>query len=914
MKLLSWLDVKSKIRKETDNFRRFPKGIQNIHFYPDEIVVEQLEEDKSIVQKAFASWFPNPDTYNSKKDRIYLDIGRSALDITIEIGIADPIEILERPRFDYLYFSKIFLSDAALSKVPEPQNKIIAFHSFKGGVGRTLHLAAMIKSLNDVIKAKGIQKKVLVIDGDLEAPGITFWEKNRAGGAPQVGFTQFLDTIQYADPETGYTTDEVIDYFAQEIKRFEHVVDDLKIYVMPAFSNPLDLFQINVRPEHLSQDDNPWKLRESIDKLATQIDADYVFIDLRAGISELSAPFLLDPHIDRFLVTTLSEQSLYGTELILKEMIKLNKTGSKVQRKMLPEIIVSMVPLDQDENRLIQAKARFENIIFENENENENESESESESGLDSDSELLSEPISIQATPFKTELLNVRSWEDVWDNGGSLIDFFKDYFQEIDESEEIGEDVITDEDERLSSVRKLKAFCSKYVFAENTESEDFLKTNFFKEFPRQYFNSLPLVVSLGTKGSGKTFHFMRMTGFMTYKKFCDRIDPDKTKIDADFFPILRSSEIPGDSPVIMKLKEYQSLFDQFDYDGFKTGLERFRDENHSESDWKLFWEQQIIQAVSENKGDIKTFRQLNEALKEKPITLLFDGLENLFPDIHSNENQQNAISALLDIPARLSEIRDRNIGLVIFLRQDYLGSAKRQNSGQFEKKYENFQLLWDGTEFLRLVFWFATSSEALEKDKNSDPSFMNKSQLSKELKKLWGLKLGRDDSKEAYTINWVYGALSDFKGYLQARDVVRFLEEAAKASEELTPWKGRLLPPAAIWSAMNGCSEDRVKELSQESKIFQKWADALQTKDERVLPFSKALLPDDSSTSLLELKKLGVVYEDTTDSAEEYRFYIPEIYRIGLGFKFKRGARPKVLSIKRKAIGKGLISIQSIRY
>mgnify|MGYP000038251056 CR=1 FL=1 len=676
MKFLSWLDVKSKIRKETDNFRAFPKGIQNLHFYPDEIVVEQQEEDKDCVRKAFEGWFPNPDTYQAEANKICLDIGRSSLDITIEIGIADHIKIQERPRFDHLYFSKVFLSDEALSKVPEPEHKIIAFHSFKGGVGRTLHLAAMIKALNEVIKGKGTPKKILVIDGDLEAPGITFWEKNRIGGAPHIGFTQFLDTIQYSDPEIGYTTDEVIDYFAQEIKRFEHVVDDLKIYVMPAFSSPLDLFQINVRPEHLSQDDNPWKLRESIDKLATQIDADYVFIDLRAGISELSAPFLLDPYIDRFLVTTLSEQSLYGTELILKEMIKLNKTGSKVQRKMLPEIIVSMVPPEQDENRLIKAKARFENTIF----------ESESDSGLDSDSELLSEPISIQATPFKTELLNVRSWEDVWDNAGSLNEFFKDYFQGIDDSEEILEDVITDKDERLSPVRKLKQFCSKYIFAENTESEDFLKTNFFKEFPRQYFNSLPLVVSLGAKGSGKTFHFMRMTGFMTYKKFCDRIEPDKTKIDADFFPILRSSEIQGDSSVIIALKENQSLFDQFDYDAFKTHLERFRDETHSESEWKFFWEQQIIQVISENKRDIKTFRQLNEALKEKPITLLFDGLENLFPDIHSDENQQNAISALLDIPARLSEIRDRNIGLVIFLRQDYLGSAKRQNSGQFEKK------------------------------------------------------------------------------------------------------------------------------------------------------------------------------------------------------------------------------------
>ena len=84
-----------------------------------------------------------------------------------------------------------------------------------------------------------------------------------------------------------------------------------------------------------------------MNQLADCIGADYVFIDLRAGISELSAPFLLDPYIDRFLVTTLSEQSLVGTELVLKEMTKLKHAGSENQREMLPEIIISMVPVDQ---------------------------------------------------------------------------------------------------------------------------------------------------------------------------------------------------------------------------------------------------------------------------------------------------------------------------------------------------------------------------------------------------------------------------------------------------------------------------------------------------------------------------------------------------------------------------------------
>jgi len=902
MKFLSWMDVKSKIRKETDNFRNLPEGINNLYFYPDEIVVEQGEKDIKAVKEAFKTWFPNPDIYSPEEDKIYLDIARSPLDISIETGSDGHMEFIERPRFDTLYFSKIFLSDEAFSKVPKPKHKIIAFHSFKGGVGRTLHLAAMIKALGEVSKEKGVEKKILVIDGDLEAPGITFWEKNRIGGAANIGFTQFLDAVQYAEPDTEYTIDAVIKYFAEEIQRFEHVVESTRIYVLPAFSDPLDLFQINVKPEHISQDDNPWKLRECIDRLATQINADYVFIDLRAGITELSAPFLLDPHIDRFLVTTLSEQSLYGTELVLKEMVKINMTGNKIKKTLLPEIIISMVPPDQDENRLIKAKARFDSTIFGTENEAGSE--------LDSDEELLSDPIVIKSTPFKSELLNVGSWEDVWNNAGSLIEIFKDYFRGQEEPEDKDEESPLVDSDHLVRLGKLKNFCSNYVFAEGIESDNFLKTDFFKEFPRQYFSALPLVVSLGAKGSGKTFHFMRMTGFMTYKAFCDSIEPEKVEIDADFFPVLRSNEIGGDAGVIHLLKKHLPMFERFDYDDFKTSIEHFRDEHHSESEWKSFWEKKLIQATSENRCDITSFRQLNETLKNAPIVLLIDGLENLFPDIHVYQNQQNAISALLDIPSRLSEIRDRHIGLIIFLRQDYLGSAKRQNSGQFEKKYENYKLLWDEIAFLRLVFWLTTKSGAFEQDMDLDPSSMGKDQLSQKLRKLWGLKLGKDNSKEAYTINWVYGALSDFKGYLQARDVVRFLEEAAKAPETPTAaqWKNRFLPPAAIRKAIIGCSADRVKELKQESKIFQKWAESLQTEDELVIPFSKSLLPHDSSSSLVELKKLGVVYEDTSASAEEFRFYIPEIYRLGLGFKIKTGARPKVLSIKRKAIGKGILS------
>ncbi|MEC4816059.1 MAG: hypothetical protein SAK29_22725 [Scytonema sp. PMC 1069.18] len=51
------------------------------------------------------------------------------------------------------------------------------------------------------------------------------------------------------------------------------------------------------------------------------------------------------------------------------------------------------------------------------------------------------------------------------------------------------------------------------------------------------------------------------------------------------------------------------------------------------------------------------------------------------------------------------------------------------------------------------------------------------------------------------------------------------------------------------------------------------------------------------------LEEMGVIYEDK-DKQEAARFYMPEIFREGLGFSGK-GARPRILVLKRKVLGKG---------
>jgi hypothetical protein len=70
--------------------------------------------------------------------------------------------------------------------------------------------------------------------------------------------------------------------------------------------------------------------------------------------------------------------------------------------------------------------------------------------------------------------------------------------------------------------------------------------------------------------------------------------------------------------------------------------------------------------------------------------------------------------------------------------------------------------------------------------------------IERALAPLWGRKLGKDNSKEARSAEWVITALSDLKGQIQARDLVRFLSKAAYVSKDDTRWIDRILAPAAI--------------------------------------------------------------------------------------------------------------------
>jgi len=116
----------------------------------------------------------------------------------------------------------------------------------------------------------------------------------------------------------------------------------------------------------------------------------------------------------------------------------------------------------------------------------------------------------------------------------------------------------------------------------------------------------------------------------------------------------------------------------------------------------------------------------------------------------------------------------------------------------------------------------------------------------------------------------------------------------------------RLLPPQSIRKALKPCSEKKVEEAKEEYPEFEKWVETLRqySVELRSIPFAVEKFCMEPKTVRI-LEDMGVIYEDK-EKEDIARFYMPEIFREGLGFSGK-GARPRVLALKRKILGRGII-------
>jgi MinD-like ATPase involved in chromosome partitioning or flagellar assembly len=854
---LTWLDVERQFKLSTALWSRLPHGVLGIDCFSDGMEIRHSAESNQL-DDWLARLFGH--AYRREPRSIRLRIGPTdyPVDLVRDDDSGPGFEGRTYPLWQDMTYVPTGedeqtdphpIIDTNMPPAWQTEPPLVSFHSFKGGVGRTTALMTYVAACLQIPDDN--TRKILVVDADLEAPGISFWldEVNR----PSVSFVQLLEALHYppSDVETS------LDFFAGELHKTSLSVAGMQreLFVLPAALDLAEIQDMPVSPAHLARDpENPWQLSDHLHELGRRLDVDAVFIDLRAGLSELASPLLFDPRVDHFFVTTVASQSVLGTREILRRLYAVNRRLPRARQDAArPTVLINMLTKELRESHHYETALSTLNDAY----------------PPDPDDAL-----SIGIQWLEAEFLNplmaigsVRKALEIVTQSTRLFARASEWAEELFSTAEEG---TAESDEVRSSqglARELHRVCEQALFAESDADLAILAIEPLLNLGKHYSKDVPNLLMIGAKGAGKTFTYRALVRSRSWSAFLNELGfAAETIIDAAVFPVLWSSNIQDTPGGEIKTAQKDAL------DSIKTahdGLLRqselgkqIRDAlTNPPASWEDFWDGLIARQTGFPEQSLDC---LNGACVErgKRIAFVFDGIEDAFEDA-SDETAAAAIHALLRLPDRISELENRHIGSVVFIRADYVKAAVRQNVAQLFQRYQPFRLHWDAESFLRLAYMLSCKARAI-RDGCAGNDVLRVGLLKEKLEQLWGKKLGSEKSKESHSARWVYAVLCDLNGNLQARDLVRFLKFAAGLESDRTDqtWSDRVLSPESMRKAIPQCSSEKVKEARQEFAPLRNWMSELEAQHVRNLevPFSQdaAML----STELIkDLEEIGVLYD-----------------------------------------------------
>lgn len=885
---LTWLDVERLFKKQTAHGTVYSAPITGIHCYSNSVEIEfngAPEAAKEWIVNIFGT------AYDEASNSISLRLGE--IQYPVIFIKSDP---LTDASISYPLWSDVAYVDRieGIKNLPQPWTsgpRVTAFHSFKGGVGRTTALMSYVAATLESAEQDSV--RLLVVDADLEAPGISFWLDSR--NRPTVSFTQFLEALHYPPVSVGHT----LDFFAQELKKTSLDVGSARreVFVLPSALALEAMMDMPVKPEHLARNpNNPWQLSEHLRALGERLGATHIFVDLRAGLSELSSPLLFDPRVEHFFVTTVAAQSVIGMSAILERLYALQASMDEAADAK-PTVILSMLTPE-----LRQLPAYREAI------------EALNQAYPAPETEVMSTGFELLECDFSPTLMSLGSFRDALNAAPVASSLYPEARTWARNFIATGNPTTIKNPQApqpaQNSAESLHRLCTRVEFAEQVDGDEMLATEPLRNLGKHFAQELPNAVSIGAKGAGKTFTFLQVCRAKVWSAFLDKLEVQHAAtISANIFPALWSSNLfPTATESVRTARQ---LFLSTSGTTSRAGTQADIDSLISSAlrngprDWAAFWDELICAQVGVNCSSLS---QLNAWLvdNKRELVLIFDGIEDHFSDLE-DMNSSDAVRALLQLPNRLSEITNRKIGAIVFVRADYVRQVIRQNVAQYLARFKPFALEWTPESFLRLSYWLCGHASIVEADPAKSEE-LTVSEILLSLEKLWGKKLGKADSKEARSAIWVFGVLCDLNGRFQARDLVRFLRFAAeieKTKNTNTVWSDRVLAPESMRQAIPKSSEEKVQEAVKEIAVLRIWVEELNRRpiSERKVPFDPAKLGMNSE-AINNLRELGVIYEDIDQPHSPDRYYLPEIYRQGLKFETSVGGRPRTLALLKRNLPK----------
>jgi MinD-like ATPase involved in chromosome partitioning or flagellar assembly/GTPase SAR1 family protein len=865
--------------------RQWPPCWKFIDVYPDELIIyhneisDYFEESSKFLDKIFGN------LWDSGKKTINLLITQKRIAVVFEKSGGEP-NLRPLPLFKNALLQE---SNAPELKQDSLKTPIVAFYSYKGGVGRTLSLISLMREIS-----KNKEFKTLIIDADIEAPGLTLMTK--AQGFPsekRISYSDILSIIH--DSENDRLFNDIASNIAKSMTASAISIPANGInrehFFLPAYRFDYQQLDNYVHPESIiSMQDRTFIISNFLSKLGECLRVNLILVDLRAGLSELSAPFLFDPRIHHVFVTTTSKQSIEGTKFALN--IIYNAGFSKKSDDINTTILLNMIPKAMD-------NTNRKNIILDllqpiSNHASNDEDDEKALSDLVISSEFSDNLIHLEDLEQIDRLLKGSSIEESSADLSRRIISFKSIKNKKTEK--------TTESYRKEIIKKIHDIVHKEVTAEGTSGVQIMATGSLKQLARDYQNEIPRVVVIGAKGSGKTYLYKQLVKNLYWENFTAAILPiEKPKIpNTIIMPVLASANRASIASLLddcfaninseLTLHIDKNILNQ--NESFLT--RKNEDEHMNPSEWFDVWHTIFLNSLL-GKKQHDSFNELDLYLSgvNKKLLFIFDGLEDVFNQTISSKNSQAAIKYLCqDFMKNITAYK--NIGALVFIRSDMIKSSILTNFDQFESQYSNYALRWTQDEALRLVVWILAQVKFNNYDKLVEeiPKLTHEA-LSEHLIPFWGRKLGRDLSNEAFSDRWIIAALSDLKLQIQARDIIRFLESATFDPGKDTIYHDRILLPSDIRKAIEPCSKKKLEEIAVEMKnlkaIFDKLDNPGPDKKKELPIKQEDLILNNEERSLLESQGYLKLVDDN--------YYIPEIIRHALGYHYSRGARPKVLSL-----------------
>lgn len=874
IRFFTWHDIKMVFEEHRMSW---PRAWADVRVYTDCVIISfdpdihAAEHSREYLKALFTK------NYRMQEDQIVIDFSQTCLNVFFEEN-GDEIKKERRyaPLFKDMYFSpeKIQTETERL-----PGARILAFHSYKGGVGRTLSLISLLRECT----AHYPDKKVLVIDGDLEAPGLTWMLEER--GQTAVSYADILSVMNFDED-----TESIVKNLAIQIRSSMVPVEADKVkaeqFFVPAYRDRKQVLNIFSDPERvLISKENKFYITETLSRIGAELGADLVMIDLRAGISEYSAPFLFDARVEKYYVTSTSLQSVRGLNQVLEQIYE--KTKSELLNS---KIFLTMIPNTMEDERIFEIEDEIlKNIEF---------------CSDDAADTFLRENYII---PFEFEgaLVHLEDFSSVCSllQNKKITEVMGRLSEELFAPEK--EDVFRfEEREARKILKELNSIAEDEVTAEGNRSANILATSSIREITRNFRTVLPRIVVAGAKGSGKTYIYKQLLSARFWESFRRLIEhtEDKEPEDTLIVPLIASLNLKNMkgliSECIANINENLgglSIKERFVNDNFQNLKEHLeRKDSLTRGQWRQKWVEAILAPFGDTFHSLSDLDEFLETIGKK-VVLIVDGLEDLCMDVQFKESTGWKLvlcSICQDIINELDNLDHGNIGIIVFARKDMLSEAIETNYEQFRNLYVKYELNWSQTEALRLALWLAVKACPKLAD---DVDILNATRevLVEKLSRLWGLKLGRTDSKEAFSDRWIMAALSDFTGQLQARDIVRFLKYASASYAGMKMiYEDRLIMPVDIRNAIAPCSDDKLGEIKSEmSYIYEILEKFMKMEDERkTLPMTLDKI-ELTGEQISRLESQGLL------KISDKKYYLPEIIRLALGFRYEKGARPKVLSL-----------------